>query len=75
MELYLLYLEIKLFPQRLAIGSFQIQTKFQLAGQDVAVGLIRHLSIDAQTRRRCALPEEIVLWLEASSLNLGLRPL
>ncbi len=68
------HLLIRLEPQRIDVGSFQVRTKFQRDGQEVAIGLVRHLAIDSTTRERCDLPQDIDLWLEASSLNLGLRP-
>ena len=37
--------------------------------QLVAQGCLRHVAIDAQTRRRCALPDGVDRWLEASSLG------
>ena len=69
------YLEIILLPEKIDMGSFQIQSTFIREGERVALGLIRHLAINSQTRQRCDLPEKINLWLEASSLNLGPRPL
>ncbi|WP_320666501.1 acyl-CoA thioesterase [Prochlorococcus sp. MIT 1307] len=69
------HLEIILSPEKIDISSFQIQSRFQRDGENVALGLIRHLAINVQTRQRCALPEKIDLWLESSSLHLGPRPL
>ncbi len=68
-------LEVKLSPERIDMGSFQVQTKFQREGDFVAMGLIRHVAIDVQTRQRSSLPEGINLWLEASALHLGIRPI
>ena len=68
-------LEIILFPEKIDMSGFQVKSQFQREGKNVAFGLIRHLAIDAQTRQRCALPDKINLWIEASSLNLGPRPL
>ena len=69
------HLELILFPEKIDMWSFQIKTKFQREGENVALGLIQHLAINAKTRQRCPLPEAISCWLEASSLNLGPRPL
>ena len=66
-------LDLILFPEKLDMGSFQIHTQFQREGKDVALGLIRHLAINAKTRQRCSLPEGISRWLEASTLNIGPR--
>ena len=65
------HLEIDLFPKRLSGGHFQIETKFKRDNKDVALGLIRHCAINSESRDRCPLPEEIDLWLESSSLRLG----
>ena len=68
-------LKVLLSPEKIDMWSFEIQTKFQKGGEDVAWGLIRHLAINVRTRKRCSLPENITRWLEASSLNHGPRPL
>ena len=68
-------LEIHLLPEKIGIGSFQVQSKFKRLGDIVAIGLIKHLAINSHTRERCPLPENINLWLEASCVNLGPRPL
>ncbi len=68
-------LKIILFPEKTETSGFQVHSKFQREGKDVAFGLIRHLSIDADTRQRCPLPDDISLWLEASTVNLGPKPL
>jgi 1,4-dihydroxy-2-naphthoyl-CoA hydrolase len=68
-------LAIQLEPQRIDPGCFQIRYLFRSANQEVAEGLSRHLAIEVASRRRCALPEPIARWLEASSLGGGPRPL
>ena len=60
-------LQVWVKPRRLDPGCFEVQTRFQLDGVDVAIGLIRHLAIHSATRQRCPLPNAIDLWLEASS--------
>jgi 1,4-dihydroxy-2-naphthoyl-CoA hydrolase len=40
-----------------------------LEEQLVAQGCLHHVAIDAQTRHRCALPDGVDRWLEASSLG------
>ncbi len=66
---------VKLAPKVINLDSFQVQFQFSREGQEVAVGLIRHLAINSLTRKRCALPKVINRWLEASSLSLGLQAL
>jgi 1,4-dihydroxy-2-naphthoyl-CoA hydrolase len=68
-------LAIQLEPQRIDPGCFQIRYLFRSANQEVAEGLSRHLAIEVASRRRCALPEPIARWLEASSIAAGPRPL
>ena len=62
-------LQVLIAPERLNPGSFEVRTRFQLEGVDVARGLIRHVAINPSTRQRCALPEAIDRWLEASCLG------
>ena len=62
-------LRILLEPQRLNPGCFEVTYRFQIEQTDVARGLIRHLAIESVSRRRCALPEPIDLWLEASTVG------
>jgi len=69
------HLKIILLPEKTETGCFQVHSKFQREGQSVAFGLIRHLAINAETRKRCPLPENINLWIEASNVNLGPKPL
>lgn len=62
-------LKILLEPHRLDPGCFEVRYRFQLLDVDVARALIRHLAIETESRRRCALPEPIELWLEASTMG------
>ena len=62
-------LRVRLEPQRLNPGCFEVRSRFQLDDADVARGMIRHLAITSTTRKRCPLPESIDLWLEASNLG------
>jgi 1,4-dihydroxy-2-naphthoyl-CoA hydrolase len=68
-------LAISLEPGRLDPGTFEVRYSFRSDGGLVARGLTRHLAIRAGDRRRCALPEEIQRWLEASGLGVGVREL
>ena len=62
-------LAMELRPERLNPNSFQVHFEFRCEEQIAAHALIRHLAINAQTRHRCALPEGIDRWLEASGLG------
>jgi 1,4-dihydroxy-2-naphthoyl-CoA hydrolase len=66
---------IRLEPQRLDPGAFEVRYSFRSGEREVARSLTRHLGIRAEDRSRCALPEPIRRWLEASSLAAGVRPL
>ncbi len=68
-------LEINLFPKKIDMSSFQVKSQFRKGNTNVAFGLICHVAINNQTRKRCILPENINLWLEASSVNMGPSPL
>ena len=60
---------IRLKPERLDPSSFVVNSQVLLDEQLVASGCLRHVAIDASTRRRCALPDGVDRWLEASSLG------
>ena len=62
-------LNIRLSPQRLDRGSFEVISTVLLADQLVASGCLRHVAIDPSSRQRCGLPDGIERWLEASSLG------
>ncbi|MFN9645599.1 MAG: acyl-CoA thioesterase [Cyanobacteriota bacterium] len=68
-------LTIALEPRRLDPGQFEVSYSFQREGASVARGLTRHLAITTTDRSRCALPEAIQRWLEASGLGSGVRAL
>jgi 1,4-dihydroxy-2-naphthoyl-CoA hydrolase len=67
-------LAIRLSPRRLDPGGFEVSYSFRSGEHEVARGLTRHLAIEADSRRRCALPEPIDRWLEASGRSAGVRP-
>ena len=62
-------LTVQLEPIRLDPCTFEVRSVFMLESQPVARGLIRHVAIAIEDRRRCALPEAIDRWLEASGLG------
>jgi 1,4-dihydroxy-2-naphthoyl-CoA hydrolase len=66
-------LAISLEPRGLDPGQFEVGYSFRRDGTLVAQGLTRHLAITANDRRRCALPEALRRWLEASGLGVGVR--
>jgi 1,4-dihydroxy-2-naphthoyl-CoA hydrolase len=68
-------LAIALEPKRLDLGQFEVVYSFHRQDKQVARGLTRHLAIGAADRRRCALPDPLQRWLEASGVVSGVRPL
>jgi 1,4-dihydroxy-2-naphthoyl-CoA hydrolase len=68
-------LAIALEPVRIDPGCFEVRYRFRSGPEPVAEGLTRHLAIDSTSRQRCALPEPIQRWLEASALQGGVQPL
>lgn len=61
---------LKLKPERLHPGCFQVTTTFLCHKEEVATGVMRHLAINADSRQRCDLAQEIDRWLEASTLGI-----
>ena len=60
---------IRLEPERVDPSSFAVNSQVLLEDKLVATGCLRHVAIDVNTRRRCALPDGVGRWLEASSLG------
>ena len=63
------HLTVQLKPVRLDPCTFEVRSVFMLESQPVARGLIRHVAIAIENHRRCALPEAIDRWLEASGMG------
>jgi 1,4-dihydroxy-2-naphthoyl-CoA hydrolase len=66
---------IRLEPRRLDPGCFELHYSFHCGEQEAARALSRHLAVEAASRRRCALPDAINRWLEASAVGGGIQPL
>ena len=67
---------IRLEPLRLHPGSFEVRYRFQRSRsgedpQEAALGLTRHLAIEAASRLRCSLPDPVQRWLEAAAVAQG----
>ena len=63
------HLLIRLEPQKLDSGCFEVLSRLLLLDREVASGCLRHAAINVESRRRCALPEPIARWLEASAVG------
>ncbi|QSJ14926.1 acyl-CoA thioesterase [Nostoc sp. UHCC 0702] len=59
-------LAISLIPQKLGVDKFEITYEVSVAYVIVAKAITRHVCIDASSRRKQELPEEIVRWLETN---------
>ena len=60
---------IHLQPKRIDPSCFEVVSDIRLNTQTVSSGCLRHIAIDAISRNRCALPEAIDRWIEASTLG------
>jgi 1,4-dihydroxy-2-naphthoyl-CoA hydrolase len=67
-------LAIALEPKRLDPGQFEVVYSFRSQDKQMARGLTRHLAIEAADRRRCALPDPVQRWLEASGVASRVQP-
>jgi 1,4-dihydroxy-2-naphthoyl-CoA hydrolase len=57
---------VGLVPQKLSIGKFEITYEITLAGVVAAKAITRHVCINATSRTKQELPDEIINWLEIS---------
>ena len=62
-------INIELNPEKIDESSFLLRFKFKKNDDQIGTTIIRHVSIDPITRRKCALSKEINLWLSESNLN------
>ena len=63
------FIQVLLEPKRIDRGCFEVLSRFRLEDQQVAQGCLRHIAINASSRSRCELPDELQRWLEASSIG------
>ena len=61
-------LGVKLKPERIDMSTFQVHYTFLIGEKEVAKALLRHSSLYSATRKRCDLPDDVVRWLDESSL-------
>ncbi|MEH2467564.1 acyl-CoA thioesterase [Nostoc sp.] len=57
---------ISLIPQKIGINKFEISYEITVAKVVVAKAISRHVCIDASSRSKQELPEEIIQWLETN---------
>lgn len=63
------HLNVILEPSRLDPTQYEVHFLFRVDETIVARGSMKQLAINPETRRRCALPEAIDRWLEASAIG------
>ncbi|MBW4617049.1 MAG: acyl-CoA thioesterase [Desmonostoc vinosum HA7617-LM4] len=59
-------LMINLMPQKLGVDKFEVTYEITVAEVLVAKAITRHVCIDASSRSKQELPDEIVQWLETN---------
>ena len=62
-------INIELNPEKINEFSFFLRYKFLKNGEKIGTTNIKHVSINPITREKCALSEQINLWLLDSGLN------
>ena len=62
-------IKIELHPKKINESSFVLLFEFKKNGEKIGTTMIKHVSINPITREKCALPKQINLWLNESSLN------
>lgn len=66
-------LVIELQPEKIDRSCFEVHYRFRSRHEDVARGLLRHVSIETDSRVRCSLPEVLAGWLESSLAASGVK--
>ncbi len=62
-------LAISIAPQNIGIDKFEINYEILVAGVAIARTITRHVCIDASTRIKQELPQEIIKWLENNRVH------
>ncbi|MBD2528527.1 acyl-CoA thioesterase [Nostoc flagelliforme FACHB-838] len=57
---------ISLIPQKISVDKFEITYEIRVAEVVVAKAITRHVCIDASSRSKQELPDEIIQWLETN---------
>ncbi len=59
---------LNLIPNKIDQSCFEVKTRFHREEELMAIGIIKHVAIQKNSRKRCKLPPKIEQWLESSSL-------
>ena len=62
-------INIELNPEKINESSFVLRFIFKKNGEKIVTTNINHVSINPITREKCALSEQINLWIHESNLN------
>ncbi len=62
-------INIELYPEKIDEFSFVLRFEFTKDGERIGQTFIKHVSINPISRGKCALSQQINLWLIESSLN------
>ena len=62
-------INIELYPEKVNSYSFVLRFKFKKNSEEIGIASIKHISINPISRKKCPLSNEMILWLEESTLN------
>ena len=62
-------INIELNPEKINESSFVLRFKLKKNDMKISTATIKHVSINPITREKCALPNQINMWLHESCLN------
>ena len=62
-------IKIELYPEKINDYSFKIRFKLKKNGELIGLIKMQHFSINAITREKCSLSNQINIWLEESVLS------
>ena len=62
-------INIELYPEQINESSFILRFKFKKNGEQIGTINIKHVSINRITREKCALSNQINLWLHESGFK------
>ena len=66
-------LKIKILPKKLNNHLFQVNTFFFYNEINVAEGKIIHCSLNADSKLKVKIPDQLERWIEASNINTNLK--
>ena len=66
-------LRINILPKKINNHLFQVNTLFLKDEINVAEGKVIHCSLNADSKLKVKLPDQIERWIEASNININLK--